>query len=114
MTHWIFIAVGVLLLGVTLRMWLEFGQRQRQLATELHRLRGLIETHTQRTETIRARTGELTEETERLVTRREELHAAVLSEREKLAQLEERLERVRPKSHQVDNNPKDDTKDDWI
>ncbi len=112
MVPWIFVAISVLLLGATLRMWLEYGQRQRQLVAELHRLRGLIEGHTQRTETIRALTQNIERETKTLIERRTELQAKVLEDRTKLTDMEERLERVRPKSHRIENNPRDD-KGDW-
>ena len=111
MTLWIFIAVSILLLGGTLRLRLEFGQRQRQLQAELHRLRSRIEGHTQRTETIRNLTADLEAETKTLAARRDELKAKVLEDRVKLTGLEERLERVRPKSHRIENNPHDDKGD---
>lgn len=107
MAPWIFIGVAVALLGVTLRQWLEYGQRQRQLAAELHRLRSLIEDHTEKLERVRASTTSLENETKTLTNRREDLKAQVLVQRETLTDLEERLERVRPKSHRIDNKSRD-------
>jgi hypothetical protein len=112
MTPWIFIAIAVLLLGATLRMWLEYGQRQRQLTAELHRLGSLIEAHTKRAESIRSVTSNLEQETNTHIARRDELQAQVMADRAKLTALEERLERTRPKSHRIDNNPREG-KDDW-
>lgn len=101
------------LLGVTLRQWLEYGQRQRQLAAELHRLRRLIEDHTEKLERVKAGTTSLENETKVLIDRRESLNAQVVEQREKLTDLEERLERIRPKSHRIDNKPRDNDGGDW-
>ena len=111
MTSWIFIAVAVLLVGVAVRMWLQLGQRQ--LAAQVQRLRGLLDSHTEGNEAIRARTTDLEQATKAFISRREELHGRVLQDRERLTEMEERLERIRPKSHRVDSNPRDPTKDDW-
>ncbi len=110
MTPWIFIAVAVLLVGVAVRMWLQLGQRQ--LAAQVQRLRGLLDSHTEGNEAIRARTTDL-EQATKAFSRREELHGRVLQDRERLTEMEERLERIRLKSHRVDSNPRDPTKDDW-
>ncbi len=112
MAPWIFVAISVLLLGATLRMWLEYGQRQRQFVAEMHRLRSLIEGHTQRTATVRTVTKNIERETKALIERRTELQAKVLEDRTKLTEMEERLERARPKSHRIENNSRDD-KGDW-
>ncbi|MDA0336451.1 MAG: hypothetical protein O2782_14905 [bacterium] len=112
MAPWIFVAVSVLLLGATLRMWLEYGQRQRQLVAELHRLRGLIKAHSQRVETVRTITQNIERETKTLIERRTELQTRVLEDRTKLTEMEEHLERVRPKSHRIDNSSRQD-KGDW-
>ncbi len=93
--------------------WLQFGQRQRQLAAQVQRLRGLLDSHTEGNEAIRARTTDLEQATKAFISRREELHGRVLQDRERLTEMEERLERIRPKSHRVDSNPRDPTKDDW-
>ena len=53
-------------------------------------------------------------ETGTLINRRQQLQSEVVEQREKLTDLEERLERVRPKSHRVDNKTRDDTEGDWI
>ncbi len=113
MMPWVAIAAAVLLMGVTLRMWLEFGRRQRQLAAEIHRLKGVVETNIDRTASIKVRIEELEKETNILISRRENLHAEVLQAREKLTELEERLERVKPASRRVDNESKDQ-KEDWL
>ncbi|MFP6645286.1 MAG: hypothetical protein VCF24_17250 [Candidatus Latescibacterota bacterium] len=59
------------------------------------------------------RTTDLEQATKAFISRREELHGRVLQDRERLTEMEERLERIRPKSHRVDSNPRDPTKDDW-
>lgn len=99
MTPWILLGMAVLLAAASLKMWLDFGQRQRQLRAEMQRLRGLVDSNTQRMAAIRDRTSDLASETKTLISRREELHVRVLLERDRLTELEERLERVRPKSH---------------
>ena len=86
----------MLLAAASLKMWLDFGQRQ--LRAEMQRLRRLVDSNTQRMAAIRDRTSDLAIETKTLISRREELHVRVLLERDRLTELEERLERVRPKS----------------
>jgi hypothetical protein len=88
--------MAVLLAAASLKMWLDFGQCQ--LWAEMQRLRGLVDSNTQRMAAIRDRTSDLAIETKTLISRREELHVRVLLERDRLTELEERLERVRPKS----------------
>jgi hypothetical protein len=56
--------------------------------------------------------ADLEGETKTLTARRDELQAKVMADRAKLTDLEERLERVRPKSHRIENNPRDEN-DDW-
>ena len=68
---------------------------------------------TQQHAAIRARTTDLEQATKAFISRREALHGRVLQDRERLTEMEERLERIRPKSHRVDSNPRDPTKDDW-
>lgn len=96
MPLWIFIAVAVLLVGVAVRMWHQFGQRQ--LPAQVQRPRGLLDSHTEGNEAIRARTTDLEQATKAFISRREELHGRVLQDRERLTEMEERLERIRPPS----------------
>ena len=70
--------------------WLQFGQRQ--LAAQVQRLRGLLDSHTEGNEAIRARTTDLEQATKAFISRREELHGRVLQDRERLTEMEERLE----------------------
>lgn len=113
MAPYIFLVAAVLLFGAMLRIWLDFGQRSRHLSVEVQRLRKLTDDHAESLAEIRKRTKDVERETEILIRKREELHAKVLESRESLTQLEEKLERIKPKSHQVDNK-KDSSGDDWI
>ena len=110
---YVFLGAAVLLLGAALRIWLEFGQRSRHLSTEVSRLRKLANDHADSLASIKNRIKETERETEQFIRRREELHAAVLEKREVLTQLEEKLERVKPKSHRVDNKT-ESSEDDWL
>jgi hypothetical protein len=78
MTPWILLGVAVLLAAASLKMWLDFGQRQ--LRAEMQRLRRLVDSNTQRMAAIRDRTSDLGIENKALIARREELHARVLLE----------------------------------
>jgi chromosome segregation ATPase len=111
MIAWAFIGAAVLLLGATLRIWLDFGQRQRHLASEVSRLRHIISGHNEALATTRGRTKDLDSDTQALIQKREALHSEVIKAREALTSLEERLEKVKPKSHRVDNT-RDDGEDD--
>ena len=104
----ILLAVAFLLFGVAVRMWLEFGQRKRQLADQAQRLHESVDTHKQGRDAIRARTADLKLKTKELVTRRDELQESVLKDRETLTAIERRLERAHPKSHRIDDDPRDE------
>lgn len=111
MIVWVFIGAAVLLLGATLRIWLDFSQRQRHLASEVSRLRHIIDGHNEALVSTRGRTKDLDSDTQALIQRREALHSEVITAREALTSLEERLEKVKPKSHRVDNKRDDDGDD---
>ncbi len=100
------LVVAVGLLAMCLRVWTEFGQRSRQLQAEVDHNKRLIEEHTEKLESVRAKIEEVKEETESLLKERGGLETDVIQQREQVTQLEQRVERTRPKSHRVD---KDDT-----
>jgi hypothetical protein len=103
----IFLAVAVLLFGVAGQMWLDFERRKRQLADQVQGLRESVDTRKQGRNAILASTTDLKRKTKRL-SQRDELQEKVLKDRETLTAKEQRLERAHPKSHRIDDAPRDE------
>jgi len=104
----IFLAIAVMLFGVAVRMWLNFGQRKRQLADQMQRLRESVDTRKQARNAIRASITDLKQKTKKLLSQRDEMQEKVLKDRETLTDKEQRLERAHPKSHRIDDAPTDE------
>ena len=98
------LVVAVGLLAMCLRAWTEFGQRSRTLQAEVDHNKRLIEEHTEKLESVRAKIEEVKEETESLLKERGSLETDVIQQREQVTQLEQRLERTKPQSHRVDKD----------
>ena len=101
-------AAALGLLAMCIRMWMEFGQRARQLQGESAHNTRLIEEHTEKLKSVRSRIDEAKEEMESLLAERGKLESDVMAQRDQLTELEERMERTRPKSHRVDKAAGDD------
>ena len=104
----IFLAVAVLLFGVAGQMWLDFERCKRQLADQVQGLRESVDTRKQGRNAILASTTDLKRKTKRLLSQRDELQEKVLKDRETLTAKEQRLERAHPKSHRIDDAPRDE------
>ena len=95
------LAAAIGLLALSLKTWTEFGQRTRQLRSEIDHNKRLVKDHTEKLSTERSQIDEIKAETETLLRERNDLETNVLEQREVVAQLEQRLERTRPQSHRV-------------
>ncbi|MBT4100668.1 MAG: hypothetical protein HOM68_12795 [Gemmatimonadetes bacterium] len=104
MIIWVFLGVGIALLGVSVKMWVEFGQRSRQLMSETAHARSLIDNHKETLEMVEAKIKELKAETELLLKEREAVEGEVQDGRAKLTAVEERLERAKPAKFRVDKD----------
>lgn len=104
---WVFVAVGIGLLAASLRMWLEFTQRARQLNNETAHARSLIDNHKEALAMVQGKIGDLKSETEELLKERTDVEAEVQEKRSALTALEERLERSRPARFRVDKSSDD-------
>ncbi len=102
MVVWVFLAIGLGLIGACVKMWMEFGQRSRQLMGETTHARSLIDNHKETLEMVQAKTNELKEASELLLKERAAVESEVQDGRAKLTALEERLERARPSKFRVD------------
>ena len=102
------LVVGIALLAVSMRMWLEFTQRTRQLTSETAQAKSLMENHSARLQQMKSRIEDLKSETENLWNERSELERRVQESRSTLTQLEERFERRHPASLRVDRDDEDE------
>ena len=108
---WIPAIVCAVFLVLTGRTWMDFTQRQEQLADAIREQERLIAEHTKRLEEVRLLAQGTKDQIREVVVECDELQQRVNQLEGELKQLEERLERVRPKNRQVD---KDDTGGDWL
>jgi len=111
MIIWVFVAVGIGLLAASLRMWLEFTQRTRQLNNETAHARSLIENHKETLDMTQAKIDGLKDETELLLKEKETLETQVQDGRAKLTTVEERLEKTRPARFRVEKDDDDDDRE---
>lgn len=107
MVLWIALLAGLVLLALTVRTWIEFGQRARRLKAETDHTRQQIDDHAANLARDRAKIDEVKTETSALLAQRDGLERDVLEKRAELAHLEEHLERTRPKSRRVDTRKED-------
>lgn len=107
MVLWIALLAGIAFLALTARSWIEFGQRARRLKAETDHTGQQIDDHAANLAMDRAKIDALKTETSALLVKRDGLERAVLEKRAELTQLEERLERTRPKSRRVDTRKED-------
>lgn len=97
-------AVGLVLLVISGRTWVDFSQRADQLKHTIAEYERLIQEHQAKLEEARVRHRELKEQTEVAVEECDGADLEAQERRDELAQLEERLERVKPRHRRVDLN----------
>ena len=104
MLFWVFVAAGIGMLAACMRMWLEFGQRQRQLYAETAHARSLIDNHKETLALTQAKIDQIKTDSEALLKERIDMESEVQEKRATLTALEERLERTRPARFRIDKN----------
>ena len=98
----------IALLALSVRTWIEFGQRARRLKAESEHIRQQIDDHAGSLAMDRGKIAEVKTETSALLAERDGLERVVLEKRAELTRLEEHLERTRPKSRRVDTRAQGD------
>ena len=101
-------AAAIGLIALCIRTWTEFGQRVGQLRGEIDHNRVLIKDHMENLESVRLKIDEARGAMEALLAQRGKLESDVVKRRGEVTQMEERLERTRPKSRRVDKTSDDD------
>ena len=107
MLAWILGLAMLGLLGVLLRMWSDFANRQRQLVADQQKVSEKTQHHLQALETIREKTLEAEEEAEEARGVLMELEKRVLLGREQLVELQQKESRRSPTRHRVDTSDDD-------
>lgn len=110
MVAWIAGLSGVVLLVASGRVWLDFTRLAERLSAHIVDLRLKIEEHGRRLEETRQRGQDLKAQIETVTEECNELETEVRGLDEELAEVRNRLERVRPQGHQVDRDDKGDWK----
>ena len=108
MFTWIGVVLALALLGLSVREWMELGQRTRRLRAEIDHLQVQIAGHQEELSLARNRVDRVKGETADLLRQRDDLENEVHTKRRAVTDLEERLERTRPRSHRVDTGDKGD------
>lgn len=109
MLIWVPIALSIGLIGASLRMWMDFSQRIRQLNGETAHTRSLVESHTESLAAAKEKADSYKNENMALLRERDDLEGRVHELRQQLTALEERRERTHPSSHRIDKS--DDEED---
>jgi len=107
MMLWAALAIGLTLIFATLRMWTEFARTVQRVRAEIEHAREVVVSLTDRLATVKSKTEEVKVEVGVLARDRDELERRVLDERQRLTDLEQRLEKTRPKSRRVDMGSED-------
>ncbi|MFC1526380.1 hypothetical protein ACFL6X_06175 [Candidatus Latescibacterota bacterium] len=102
MIVWVLVVVSIGLLAASLRMWLEFTQRIRQLDVESASTRSLVQSHQGSLAAAKAKIDTIKAEYESLLSERSTLDTKVREHRQQLTALEERRERSHPSHRRVD------------
>ena len=105
---WIALALALALLGLTVHVWMDLSQKSRRLRAEIDHLQQVVDGHNDELTLVRRRMERQKEETTGLLQERSQLETQVLDQRRAVTNLEERLERARPKSRRVDKSDDDD------
>jgi chromosome segregation ATPase len=109
MLIWVFAAVCAGFLILTGRTWMEFTLRQQQLEQSIREQEELVTEHEKRLEQLKRRAEEVREQN---VAKKEEcdaLDCQIGEPEENLKLLKAQLERVKPKTRQVDKNDNEDS-----
>ena len=101
---WIALAAAVALFGLTVHVWMDMGQKSRRLRAEIEHLQQQVDGHNEELGLARRRVDRQKSETTALLAERSRLETLVLEHRRTVSDLEERLERTRPKSRRVDKS----------